>query len=111
MEKVIGGKKFVFKEKLTMLDWQKVKNFTKMFMNDSDDIELCFNIFPVMCTSVDWQTLSDQEKLDFIKNIDDMEVFTEISECLAEIQTNIAEEFQKKKTNMNMNSESETKPE
>lgn len=111
MEKVIGWKKMVFKEKMTMSDRQKVMNASKKFNADGDEFELCFNLFPIVCLSIDDQQMSDQEMINYIKNIDDMEIFAEISQVIADIQTSIAEDFQKKKINTNMSSKSEAKPE
>ena len=111
MEKVIGWKKIVFKDKMTMWDRQKVAIERKKYDQTKDEFELCFNLFPIICISIDDQPLSDQEKLTYIKSIDDMEAFSEISESLAEIRIQIANEVEKKKKNIDMNSKSEVKPE
>lgn len=97
MEKVIWGKTMVFKEKLTMLDRQKVMQAKKKMEETEDAMELAFALFPILCVTIDWKELSNEEKSDYIKNIDEMEDFADISWVIAEIQTKIAEWYQKKK--------------
>lgn len=110
MEKVIWWKKILFKEKLNMGDRQKVMRAKKKFDETNDEFEFCFDLFPILCINIDWQEMSDQQKIEFVKKVEDMSEFAEISWAIAEIQTKIAEELEKKKISTDMNSKSETKP-
>lgn len=83
----------------------------KQFDQTGDEFELCFNLFPTVCETINDRIMTDKEKTEFIKNLTDMQIFTEVSTIIADIQTNIANDFEKKKTNMNTNSANETKPE
>lgn len=92
-----------------MWDRQKVSNERKKYNETKDEFELCFNLFPIVCISINDQLVDDKNKIEYIKWIDDMQVFNEVSEVLAQIRTDIANEVEKKKKNIDMSSKDEVK--
>ena len=104
MEKTFNSTKIVFKEQMTMKDYQFMINAVKQWEKDKDDMDLAFKLFPLFCVSIDEKILSNEEKRKWIEELTDVVMFSEIIEEIWEMQQKfVAWIDEKKKTKSNMN--------
>jgi len=104
MEKTFNSTKIVFKEQMTMRDFQFMINAVKQWEKDKDDMDLAFKLFPLFVVSIDDKILSNEEKRKWIEELTDVVVFSEIVEEIGEMQQKfVAWIDEKKKTGSNMN--------
>ena len=104
MEKTFNSTKIVFKEQMTMKDYQFMINAVKQWEKDKDDMDLSFKLFPLFCVSIDDKILSNEEKRKWIEELTDVVMFSEIMEEIWEMQQKfVAWIDEKKKTKSNMN--------
>lgn len=104
MEKTFNSTKIVFKEQMTMKDYQFMINAVKQWEKDKDDMDLAFKLFPLFVVSIDDKILSNEEKRKWIEELTDVVMFSEIVEEIGGMQQKfVAWIDEKKKTGSNMN--------
>lgn len=104
MEKTFNSTKIVFKEQMTMKDYQFMINAVKEWEKDKDDMDLAFKLFPLFVVSIDDKILSNEEKRKWIEELTDVVMFSEIVEEIGGMQQKfVAWIDEKKKTGSNMN--------
>lgn len=104
MEKTFNSTKIVFKEQITMKDFQFMINAVKEWEKDKDDMDLAFKLFPLFVVSIDDKILSNEEKRKWIEELTDVVMFSEIVEEIGGMQQKfVAWIDEKKKTGSNMN--------
>ena len=104
MEKTFNSTKIVFKEQITMKDFQVCANATREWQENHDEVWLLFKLFPVFVVSIDDQILSNEEKRKWIEELTDFKIFNEIAETIGELEQKfMAWIDEKKKTGSNMN--------
>ena len=108
----IGSYTIEFKEKLTMKDWSdifRVMNKWKSVSTwDNDNwFSYVFDMFAVLCMTINWSIKTQQEKLEFIQSITDFEVFNAIADEIDEIQKRESEITEEKKKTLNTALESD----
>ena len=69
-------------------------------MIHKNEFELVFDIFPVVCLSIDNKKMSADEMKQYMKNCDDLEEFSEISQVITEIYQQIIDDQKKKSEKM-----------
>lgn len=109
MEKTIWWKKFEFKEIVNMLDRQKCSVALRSYYKTQDEFELCFDLFPIFCTKIDWVEKTAEEKKKYLQEMTDLELFNKIQNEMTAIIEQITD--QKKKTNSDINSTDIQQPE
>ena len=97
MEKTFGETKIEFKDLITMKDFQICSNATKQWQKDNDEIWLAFKLFPVLVLKINWETKTDEEKKQWIENLTDLKLFTELTEVMWEIETRFVQGLDEKK--------------
>lgn len=102
MEKLIWWKKFEFKDACTMQDRQKCSNAVRQFTKTQDEFQLCFDLFPIFCTKIDWIEMSDEQKSNYLKTMTDLDIFQKIQEELTGIIEDITDQKKKKNSNINL---------
>lgn len=105
MEKTFWETKIIFKETLKMLDRQKINIEQKKLADWSiDEMELCFTLFWIYCQSINGETKTSEQAIEWIKSLEDMDIFIWIQEHMTNNMLWIVD--QKKKKTENMNSKS-----
>ena len=97
MEKTFWETKIEFKDLITMKDFQLCSIATKQRQKDQDEIWLAFKLFPTLCLKINGETKTDQEKREWIENLTDLKIFTELTEVMWEIETRFAQWLDEKK--------------
>lgn len=104
MEKTFNSTKIVFKEQITMRDFQVCANAVKQRQKDWDEVELAFKMFPIFCDKIDDQEKTLDEKRKWIEELTDFAMFSDIVEVIGELQTKFMQGInEKKKMQSNMN--------
>ena len=97
MEKTFWETKIEFKDLITMKDFQACSIATKQRQKDQDEIWLAFKLFPVLALRINGETKSEQEKREWIENLTDLTIFTQLVETMGEIETRFAQWIDEKK--------------
>lgn len=93
-----------FKEKLTMKDWAnvfRVRNKRKRDDNDDNGLSYVFDMFVVLCATINGSVKTDLEKLEFIQWITDFDLFNAIVDEIDKIQKKESEAAEEKKKTLN----------
>lgn len=109
MEKPIWKYTIEFKEQITMFDRQQLLKAQKAYNEHKDEMQLCFEMFIVLCVKIDWAFTTPEQASKFIQGMTDVEAFNDIALAMTEIQTKATEVLEKKKSDENINSVNEPK--
>lgn len=111
MENTIWTFKIEFKEEMTMRDRQKLLIAQKQYMKTTDEMQVAFDTFVILCSKIDGVEKTDQEKMDFIQWLSDMDVFVKIQTTMTDIANKMETGLEKKKKMPNINSKNEIEQE
>lgn len=97
MKKMFWETEIEFKDLITMKDFQLCSLATKQRQVDHDEIWLAFKLFPILCMRINGEMKSEAEKIQWIENLTDIKIFTELTEVMWEIETRFASGLDEKK--------------
>lgn len=99
-----------FKEKLTMKDRSdifRVRNKRRADGSDDNWLSYMFDMFVILCATINGNVKTDSEKLEFIQSITDFALFNAIVDEIDKLEKRESEKAEEKKKTLNITSEND----